>query len=72
MSVLNDGDRNDIIYEFRKQEYQDREAEREVCGNCRWHTKEALTGEWICDCEDSDNCMEYTEYEDGCSEFERR
>ena len=28
MSVFNDGDRNDIIHEFRKQEYQDREAEK--------------------------------------------
>lgn len=72
MSVLNDGDRNEIIYEYRKQEYHDREAEKECCGNCRWHTKEALTNEWMCDCEDSDNCMDYTEYTDGCECFERR
>lgn len=72
MSVFNDGDRDDIIREYRKQEYLDREAEREYCGNCRWHTKEALTNEWMCDCEDSDYCMDYTGYNDGCECFERR
>jgi hypothetical protein len=72
MSVLNDGNRNEINYEYRKQEYHDREAEKGCCGNCRWHTKEALTEDWICDNENSDYCMDYTGYEDGCSEFERR
>ena len=79
MSVLNDGDRNDIIREYRRQEYLDRKAFEDLnredekgCGNCRWHTQEAGTREWLCDNEDSDYCMDYTGYEDCCSEWERR
>ena len=72
MSVWNDGDRNDIIREYRKQEYLDEKAERVCCGNCRWHTKEALTDDWLCDNADSDYVMDYTDFNDGCPEFERR
>ena len=42
------------------------------CGNCRWHTKEALTDDWLCDNEESDNCMDYTEFHDICESWEAR
>ena len=73
MSVLNDGDRNDIIREYRRQEYYDKKEDQECCGTCRWHEQdEAYSEDWICANDDSDNYGDYTDYEDGCPEYERR
>ena len=73
MSVFNDGDRQEINYEFRRQEYLDRKAEQECCGNCRWHEKDEQYGDdWICGNDDSEQFGDYTSWSDGCSEYERR
>ena len=73
MSVFNDGDRHEIAAEFRRQEYQDREAEKEICGNCRYHKREAeRCGEWSCDNEDSELYGYESAFSDYCECFERR
>lgn len=73
MSVFNDGDRNDIIREFRKQEYLDRRAEKRCCGNCRWHEQdEQYSEDYICFNDDSDYCSDYTDYNFCCDDYEER
>ena len=73
MSIFNDGDRNDIIRELRRQEYFDQKAEQACCGNCRFHEQdEEYSGDWICSNDLSDNYGDYTEYEDACEEYEQR
>ena len=73
MSIFNDGDRNDIIRELRRQEYFDQKAEQECCGTCRFHKQdEQFSEDWMCCNDESDNFGDYTGYEDGCSEYEKR
>lgn len=42
----------------------------EICGKCLHHRKE--NEEWICKNPDSECYGCWTEYKDGCSEFEER
>ena len=73
MSVFNDGDMNDIIREYRRQEYLDRQADRGCCGTCRFHEREErFSDDWMCSNDESDYFGDYTGYENGCEHHERR
>ena len=41
-----------------------------ICGKCRWHRKE--NEEWVCHNPNSGCWGCWTEYRDGCDEFEER
>lgn len=41
------------------------------CGYCEHHKKDD-SGEWACECEDSECYGFETDFEDVCDEFERR
>ena len=43
----------------------------ECCGTCKWHVKDEL-GDWICVNDESENCADWTEYNDSCEEWEAR
>ena len=55
-----------------------------ICGKCKYHKYHRnevrsvygdnydSTGEWYCDCMDSEFCGCETEYEDYCEDFEER
>ena len=48
-------------------------AEQACCGNCRFHEQdEQFSEDWMCCNDQSDNFGDYTGYEDGCPEYERR
>lgn len=46
----------------------------ECCGNCKYHKSEPSSHGtepvWYCDCEDSDFFGAYTDYSDGCEDYE--
>lgn len=46
--------------------------EERCCGTCRWHCHENVTDGWVCVNGDSDNCTDFTDYNDSCEEWEAR
>ena len=42
------------------------------CGTCKCHCYANLDGDWICENEESENYMCWTDYEDSCDEWEER
>ena len=47
--------------------------EEKICGTCKWHRPDdTFPCDWVCVNSDSDNCADYTEYEDTCDEWEGR
>lgn len=45
--------------------------ERRNCGTCKYHKREKDES-WICDCPESDNYTDWTDYECSCEEWEGR
>lgn len=49
---------------------------KEICGKCKYHRPVATFSngdtDWVCVNDESDYCADFTEYEDGCEEFEER
>ena len=41
------------------------------CGTCLYHTRDFVTGEWICSNSDSEYFTDYTDYKDWCEEWEK-
>lgn len=42
------------------------------CGTCKWHQHESVDDGWVCVNSDSEYCTDWTDYEDGCDEWEGR
>lgn len=40
------------------------------CGTCKYHGYEHTSKGWVCENEESDYFSDWTEYEDGCEEWE--
>lgn len=50
-----------------------RDYNNEICGTCKWHKPdEVFPSDWVCVNADSENCADYTEYEDTCDHWEER
>lgn len=47
------------------------EAKR-CCGTCKWHCRNGIDGDFVCDNSDSECYTDWTEYEDSCPEWEGR
>ena len=48
------------------------ELDNYKCGKCKWHRKEAVSGEWVC-CNEISECYGcITEYNDYCEDLESR
>ena len=43
----------------------------ECCGTCKYHKCDENAG-WYCSCEDSEFYADYTDFDDGCEEYEER
>lgn len=48
-----------------------RDDMREVCGECKWHRKDA-DGDWMCFNTESEFYCDWTDYSDTCEEYEQR
>lgn len=46
--------------------------EEKVCGMCKWHEHENFSDGWVCVCNRSDNCADWTEAENTCEQWEAR
>ena len=44
----------------------------QVCGTCKWHAFENIDDDWVCVCDESDHCTDWTDYTDTCEEWEER
>lgn len=44
----------------------------EACGTCRYHQHESIDDGWVCVNDESDNCADWTEYNDSCEMWEGR
>ena len=49
-----------------------RSMNREICGECKWHTYEEIDRGFVCTNADSPYCTEWTGYTDACECFEQR
>jgi len=43
-----------------------------VCGTCCWHKHENICDGWICVCDKSDYCADYTDYDYSCEHWALR
>ena len=47
--------------------------ESRCCGSCRWHKPDDYYGnDWMCCNAESDNCADWTSYNDSCDQWEGR
>lgn len=47
--------------------------DNECCGTCKWHhPDDTFPADWICVNGESENCGDYTEYEESCDHWEER
>lgn len=44
---------------------------KECCGTCKYHLP-VDEDEWVCGCRDSENCWDYTGFDDSCSCYEKK
>ena len=44
---------------------------KRVCGTCKYHARDD-NGDWVCVNSDSDYITDWTDYDDGCEEWEQR
>lgn len=47
-------------------------SDRQICGECKWHTYEEIDRGFVCTNADSPYCTDWTEYTDTCECFEQR
>lgn len=40
------------------------------CGTCNWHQYESVDQGWVCVNPESEYCSDWTEYDDGCIDWE--
>jgi len=43
-----------------------------ICGKCKYHQHEEIDDGWVCVNENSRYFTDWTEYEDGCEDYEER
>lgn len=46
--------------------------QNEICGECRYHCRANLDGDWVCENPESNREGEWTDYDDGCENWEGR
>lgn len=46
--------------------------EQKCCGTCKYHQHEDIDDGWVCVNRDSENCADWTDYEDYCGYWEER
>ena len=46
---------------------------KECCGTCKWHIRDSYFMDDYCCCNgDSDYCLDFTDYEHVCDEYEEK
>jgi hypothetical protein len=46
------------------------ENDERCCGTCRYHTREDISGDYVCGCDGSEYFSDWTDYNDICDEWE--
>ena len=45
----------------------------QCCGTCQYHkADDCWPSDWVCTNADSENCADFTEWEDWCEQYEER
>ena len=60
-----------MIWKMCEDDEMNKDNEQEMCGKCKWHRMDP-DDDWYCGNWDSDFYMDYTDYDDGCVDYEER
>lgn len=67
---IRDVDNSDICPDFDYDDTFERTQCRYKSGNCKYHQYEKESKEWVCCNGESEDCADWTEYNDTCEDFE--